>query len=256
MSCAVLVRHSFMGLATALLKLSTVLASRPIANAWLPSLLPGTHVRTGLVLLLLVIPMRSQALALTRMRPHPGRTSMPPRLPLPMGVVVVPYIAWPALAGLLLAMTTLTSSLLKVAMLLCHPDVASHSLAPPGPRVGQQAGSFCLAAIFTAWNASRCHKPAPTRAAELLERCTGVGKKLGLSLLARAVLSYRYIDDQAACDYGRCAPPKLYDDFIYHAELIVSRAYFFSRWCVNAGIAIDKPIRSRGKRGKKNEGRR
>ena len=71
-----------------------------------------------------------------------------------------------------------------------------------------------------------------------------------------AVFSYRYIDDQAACDYGRGAPPKLYDDFIYHAELIVSRAYFFSRWCVNAGIAIDKPIRTRGKRGKKNKGRR
>ena len=45
---------------------------------------------------------------------------MPPRLPLTMGVVVVPYIAWPALADLLLATTSLTLSLLKIAALLCH----------------------------------------------------------------------------------------------------------------------------------------
>ena len=134
--------------------------------------------------------------------------------------------------------------------------LGDHSLAPPGPRVGQQAGSLCLAAIFTAWNALRFHKPPPTRAADLLERCTGVGKKIGLSLLARATFNHRRIADRTAYDYGRGAPPKLYDDFIYHAELIVSRAYFFSRWCVIAGIAIDKPIRTRGKRGKKNKGRR
>ena len=45
---------------------------------------------------------------------------MPSRLPSPMRVVVVPYIAWPVLADLLLATTSLTLSLLKIGALLCH----------------------------------------------------------------------------------------------------------------------------------------
>ena len=93
----------------------------------------------------------------------------------------------------------------------------------------------------------RFNKPAP------LLTSTGVGKKTGLSLLVRATFDY-IVGKRMIADRYRCgAPPKLYDDLIYHAELVISRAYFFSRWCVIAGIAIDKPKRSRGKRGKKNK---
>ena len=78
--------------------------------------------------------------------------------------------------------------------------------------------------------------------------------KTNLSLLARAVIGF--IDGKMRVDQQyRCgAPPKLFVDLLLYLELNVARAYFFSRWCVVAGIAIDKPKRSRGKRGKKNKG--
>ena len=65
------------------------------------------------------------------------------RLTLPMRVAVVPHIALPTLAGLLLAMTTLTLSLLKVAVLMCHSLVVlAKFLLPLGLALANRRAAY------------------------------------------------------------------------------------------------------------------
>ena len=107
-----------------------------------------------------------------------------------------------------------------------------------------------MTAVFTAWNTLRFLGS--------IERMRSLlwAEGRGLSELARARYSYMLTAHFADSGYSKGAPAKWFDGIINRAELDVTRAYFFSRWRVFAGIAIDRPMRTRGKRGKIKRGKR
>ena len=80
---------------------------------------------------------------------------------------------------------------------------------------------------------------------------------LNLSVLDRAVHNHRLIAGSAVNGYSSGAPPSLSDDIVFKAELLVTCAASFSRWCVAAGVGVEPIITfaRKPKRDKKKKGR-